>query len=100
MKKRLIARCLLAFVVLMFSISDTIAVSGVVVFNKSGCRSRYVVETPMGYSILEWYGGKDPSEGSQIVGDFEIYGMKTIYNVTQGSEGQVWVEDYWLSSLP
>ena len=25
----------------------------------------------MGYAILEWYGGNDPIEGSQLVGDYE-----------------------------
>ena len=69
---------------------------GVVVLNKSGC-SRYVVETIRGYAILEWFGGNDPQEGSKMVGDFESYGMKTIYNASRGSEAKVWVEDYFLS---
>ena len=51
----------------------------------------------MGYALLEWYGGSDPDEGDIIVGDFESYGFKDIYNLTADSELRVWVEDYWLS---
>jgi hypothetical protein len=74
----------------------TNAAQGIVVFYKSGC-DYYIVETNMGYSLLEWYGGNDPSEGDVLVGDYESYGMKTIYNVTANSGTKVWVEDFWLS---
>ena len=72
------------------------AAKGVVVLYKSRC-SYYIVETNLGYAILEWYGGNDPSEGDVLVGDFETYGMKDIYNLTTDSETKVWVEDFWLS---
>jgi len=72
------------------------AAKGVVVYYKSGC-DYYIVETNMGYSLLEWYGGNDPSEGDTLVGNYESYGMKTIYNLTVNSETKVWVEDYQLS---
>jgi len=68
-----------------------------VVLNKTGCQSRYVAETPNGYVILEWYGGNDPMEGDTIKGDIESYGMTDFYNVTTGSSGKVWVEDYMMS---
>ena len=71
--------------------------TGIVVHNQSGCSSRYVVETSRGHAILEWFGGNDPMEGNKVAGDFESYGMKTIYNVTNNSEARVWVEDYMLS---
>lgn len=80
-----------------FLISDIFAATGIVVYNKSGCRSRFVVETNMGYAILEWYGGNDPLEGSQLVGDYESYGFKDIFNTTADSELRVYVEDYMLS---
>lgn len=51
----------------------------------------------MGYVVLEWYGGNDPDEGDILVGEFESYGMKEIFNLTMDSELQVWVEEYWLS---
>lgn len=72
------------------------AAEGIVVLNRSGCRSRYVVETPMGYAILEWFGGRDPMEGEKIYGDFERYGMKQV-TFANGRAGKVWVEDFWLS---
>ncbi len=68
----------------------------VVVYNKSGCKSRYVVETNMGYAILEWYGGNDPTEGDDIVGDIYSYGFKDLYNFTRDTSMRVYVEDYML----
>jgi hypothetical protein len=56
-----------------------------------------LVETVRGYAVLEWYGGNDPDKGDLLVGAFENYGMKTIYNITADSELRVWVEDYLLS---
>lgn len=69
---------------------------GVVVYNKSKC-DYYIVETALGFSLLEWYGGNDPDEGDVIVGDFESYGFKDIFNVSKDAEMRVWVEDYWLN---
>jgi hypothetical protein len=71
--------------------------TGLVVFNKSGCRSRFIVETNQGYAILEWFGGRDPLEGERLVGDFESFGMKDVFTVPGGRNTRVWVEDYWLS---
>lgn len=72
------------------------AAKGVVAYYKSGC-SYFIVETNMGYVLLEWYGGNDPSEGDVLVGNYESYGMKDIFNVSADSETKVWVEDYYLS---
>ncbi len=69
---------------------------GVVVYDK-GCGSRFIVSAPLGYAILEWFGGNMPVVGDTIVGDFESYGMKSIYNLRAGASTQVWVEDFWLS---
>jgi len=76
--------------------SSANAAKGVVVYYKSGC-DYYIVDANMGYVVLEWYGGNDPSEGDTLAGDFESYGMKEIYNVSADSETKVWVEDYMLS---
>jgi len=81
---------------LLLASASAFAVKGVVVLYKSGC-SYYIVETNMGYAILEWYGGNDPSRGDVLVGDFETYGMKDIYNLSAEAETKVWVEDFWLS---
>ena len=82
---------------MFFSIflGTALAAKGVVVSNR-GC-DYFIVETLMGYALLEWYGGNDPAEGDVLIGDFESYGMKTIYNTTADSELNVWVEEYWLS---
>ncbi len=85
----------LIFVFLCTPIS-AIAAKGVVVYIKGGC-SYYIVETTMGYALLEWHGGNTPSRGDVLVGDYESYGMKDIYNVTADSETRVWVDNYWMS---
>lgn len=61
------------------------------------CGSHYVVSTTMGFAILEWYGGNEPAKGDVIVGDFESYGLKDLYNLQADSETRAYVDDYWLS---
>ena len=75
--------------------SPSFAAKGVVTYYRDG--DYFIVETNMGYDLLEWYGGHDPSEGDIIVGNFESYGFKDIYDVTSDSSLRVWVEEYWLS---
>lgn len=72
------------------------AAKGVVIHYESGC-DYYIAESAMGFSLLEWFGGNDPSEGDVLVGDFESYGMKEIHNLNADAQTKVWVEDYWLS---
>ena len=45
---------------------------------------------------LEWYGGHDPDQGDILVGDYESYGFKDIYNETASTEFHVYVDDYGL----
>ncbi len=85
---------IIAFLVSGFS-DVAFAAKGEVVLIRSGC-SYYLVESPMGHSLLEWYGGNVPRQGDVLVGDFESYGMKTIYNLSVESETRVWVDDYYL----
>jgi hypothetical protein len=87
---------LIIALLLFTSFSPAFAAKRVVVLYKSGC-DYYIAETNKAYAILEWYGGNDPSEGNVLVGDFETYGMKDIYNLTADAETNVWVEDFWLS---
>lgn len=87
---------LVIFLLCASLVGTAFAAKGEVVYKKSGC-DYFIVETLMGYAVLEWYGGNDPDIGDRIVGDFESYGFKDIYNVTADSELQVWVENYWLS---
>ena len=89
---------LFIFFVIIFAsfVWEAFAAKGEVVYKKSGC-DYFIVETNMGYALLEWYGGNYPDKGDVIVGNFESYGFKNVYNLTAGSELRVWVEDYWLS---
>jgi hypothetical protein len=95
MSKRLAAIAVPTMLTLLYMTSVVHAAKGIVVYNRV-C-DYFIVETSMGYSILEWYGGNDPSEGDMIVGDFESYGFADLHNTTKDIELRVWVEDYWLS---
>jgi hypothetical protein len=77
-------------------ISQVKAAKGVVVYYRSGC-SYFIVETTLGYALLEWYGGSDPDKGDIRAGNFENYGFTDIYNLTKDDTIQVWVDDFWLS---
>lgn len=91
-----ICKKIFIFIVILIVPMTAHASNGVVAYYKSGC-DYFIVETTKGYAILEWYGGYDPNEGDVITGDFEIYGIKKIYNITADQETNVWVEDFWLS---
>lgn len=85
-----------AFALAAASLSATPAhaAKGVVV---AKCRDWMVVSTNMGFALLQWFGGNDPSRGDTLVGDYENYGMKGIFNLSADKDVKVWVEDYWLS---
>ena len=72
-------------------------VEATVVFKRGGCRGRFVAESTTGYIYLEWYGGADPSEGDQIVGDIHSYGVKDIFNLTTQRQTRVWIDDFFRS---
>lgn len=38
-----------------------------------------------------------PYEGNVVVGDFESFGIKDVWDVTSDRQMRAWVEDYWLS---
>jgi hypothetical protein len=71
------------------------AAKGVVAW--TGRCDYFAVQTPMGFAVLEWYGGELPVKGAVVVGDFETYGMTDIHYVTTGDSTTVWVEEYFLS---
>ena len=85
-----------AFVLALAVSTHAAAARGVVTHRVAGC-DYFVVKTASSYSLLEWYGGNDPSKGDIIVGAFESYGMKDIFNVTSDGALRVWVEDFLLS---
>lgn len=92
--KNIIRFCLISAI--FFGVSPVFAAKGMVVYIKSGCSS-YIVETNMGFAILEWFGGGMPLQGNVLTGDFESFGMKDVYNLSQSSETKVWVDRYWMS---
>lgn len=71
-------------------------VKAVVIYDK-GCGSRFVVETPGGLALVEWYGGTMPSKGDVLIGDFDSYGMQEFYDLTTDRAGRVYVDEFWLS---
>jgi hypothetical protein len=90
-------RYVLALVVCCFAFTAAHASSGEVCKRISGC-DYFVVSTPRGYALLEWYGGTDPDTGDRIRG-FETYGMHSIMinDDDEDDMTQVWVEDYFLT---
>ena len=53
----------------------------------------FIADGPKGLYVLEWFGGKIPSEGDIFFGDVGSYGMKRI-EYQNGGLGKVWVEDF------
>jgi hypothetical protein len=70
--------------------------SGTVTVTRSSC-DYFIVDATGGYDVLEWYSGWTPDHGDEIVGTFETYGFRDIYDKTAAASMHVWVEDYWLS---
>lgn len=68
----------------------------IVVTYPSGC-DYFIADGSGGLYLLEWFGGYDPSEGDQIIGDIGSYGMKDVYYPNRDREGRVWVEGFLLS---
>jgi hypothetical protein len=70
--------------------------TGSVVYSNYRC-DYFIVESMSGFALLEWFSGAQPDAGNVLIGQFESYGMPTLFNRTSGSTVTVWVEDYWLS---
>ncbi len=73
-----------------------LAASGTVAYTHSSC-DYFIVFTGGDYALLEWYGGYEPDLGDTLVGGYEDYGFKDIYDTTMSRDTKVWVEDYRLS---
>lgn len=69
---------------------------GIVVASDFGCTS-FVIETNRGYALLRMWGGSAPFMGTTLYGNFSSWGVKTVYNRTEGYLMTVDVQDYWLS---
>lgn len=73
------------------------ASNGRVIAAPEGCSDYFVVEEAAGLVVMEWYGGHVPAEGEQIVGDYDSYGFKDVYDVTADQSIHVWIDDFMLS---
>lgn len=82
-------------ITLLIVAGNLFAAKGKVTHRTSGC-DYFIVETTSGFALLELYGYGDPDKGDVIVGDFESYGMKKIYNATKEKEISVWVDNFWM----
>ena len=67
---------------------------GVVVYEGTG--DYYIVETRMGYTVLEVYSGI-LYEGDKVRGELNKYNFRYIINRNRNSEVRVYIEDYMLS---
>jgi hypothetical protein len=88
--------CITVLCIVFFIITPAFAAKGVVAYRQSGCMY-FLAETTNGFALLQWLGGAYPLRGNIIVGDFETYGLKEIYNSTQDSKMKVLVESFWMS---
>jgi len=68
---------------------------GEVVFSSSSC-PYYVVQTNLGYTIAASLNSK-PFVGEVLYGDFSYYGLKDVYNRTEGIIISSDVKEYGLS---
>jgi hypothetical protein len=84
------------FLLLIFFTKITFAAKREIVYAEINC-NYFIVETNNGYVLLNWFGGSLPSKGDIVVGDFESYGFKDIYNITTDSELRIWVENFFMS---
>lgn len=82
--------------IMTFSAVDCFADKAVVVLYRSGC-DYFIAYGSSGYYLLEWYGGYDPSDDDVIIGPISSYGFHDVYYPASDDEGNIYVEDYWLS---
>ena len=80
--------------ILLFSVNAK--ADRAVVIATFGFCDYFIADGPNGLYVLEWYGGKIPTEGDIFFGDIGSYGFKEI-DFQNGQSGRVWVEDYWQS---
>jgi hypothetical protein len=66
---------------------------GIVVASDFSC-DFFVVQTNRGYTVLRNWGGISPFSGSTIYGDLSSWGVKTLYNRSEGRLINADVRDY------
>jgi len=85
------------FILLMIIPVILFADNAQIVIYKSGCNDYFIADGDHGYYLLEWYGGYDPSQGDNIIGEINSFGMKNVYYPESSRDGIVYVDDYGLS---
>ncbi|RMG27942.1 MAG: hypothetical protein D6732_19635 [Methanobacteriota archaeon] len=88
--------CIFIITVLTTSTSISGSGPGIVVFSLDTC-GYYIVQSEMGMSVLEWFGGVTPVKGDTLIGDFNTYGFVDLYDISQSSSTRAWVEEFMLS---
>jgi hypothetical protein len=73
------------------------AETGLVKLKPSTC-DYFLIQTPSGHVLAEWFGGYDPSRGDNVIGSFNTYGFVTVFYGNAHLEGKIYIEDYWLDS--
>jgi hypothetical protein len=68
---------------------------GQVVYSSSSC-PYYLIETANGYTVIRSVSSR-PYEGDIVYGDFSYYGVKDIYDRTDGYVISGDVKEYWLT---
>ena len=68
---------------------------GIVVSSDFSC-DYFVIQTNRGYTVLRNWGGISPFSGSVIYGDLSNWGLKTLYNRSEGRLINADVRDYWM----
>ncbi len=81
---------------IIFTPRDEQGTKGQVVYSKLDC-PYFLVNTILGYVVLRLYDGKPPGVGDMLAGDFESYGVKRIFNSSNGLNIKVLVDNFWLS---
>jgi serine/threonine protein kinase len=70
--------------------------TGIVAYTTYSC-DYYIVQTTLGYSLLEWFGGRTPSKGDKIYGELNRFGFKDLVIGSSKVKTRAWIEDYMLT---
>ena len=57
---------------------------------------KYIIQTSLGFTIAEWYGGTTLDEGQEICGELNTIGFVDVA-VAGSDSAHLWIEDYCLS---
>jgi hypothetical protein len=69
---------------------------GIVTYSSFDC-DFFIIETYDGFSVVRSWGGAPPLRGSVIYGNLSQYGVRTMYNRTEGYLMQADIREYWLT---